>query len=68
MFPGEIPQPGSLHAPLSSVQWRRSQQERYRPDNIFACTVAALTALGEEPQVHQTGCGPDPSGRKEGRR
>ena len=30
--------------------------------------MAALTALGEDPQVHQRGCGPVPRGRKEGRR
>lgn len=34
--PGTPPQPGNLQAPLSSVQCRRSQQERYLPDSILA--------------------------------
>ena len=52
---GTWPHPSSLNTPGSPVQWRRSQQERYLPDNILIWTVAALTALDEDPQVHQTG-------------
>ena len=66
--PGIMLQPGSLQAPDSWVQCRRSQQERYLPLSILACTVAALTEEGDDLQDHQRGCGPCPSGRKFGRR
>ena len=58
------PQPGSQHAPDSSVQCLLSQHERYLPLNILAITVADLTAVEEEKQVHHSGWAPQPRGRK----
>ena len=64
MSPGNWPQPGRRHAPDSSDQCLLSQQDLYLLLSILAITVADLTAVGEERQVHHTGWAPRPRGRK----
>ena len=61
-------QVGRRQSPDSPVQCRQSQSVCYQPLNILACTVTALTAVGEKPQVPQSGWAPCPRGRKDGQR
>ena len=61
-------QEGRRQAPDSPVQCLWSQSVLYRPLIIRAWTVAARTAVAEEPQVVHRGWAPEPRGIKEGRR
>ena len=68
LSPGKKSQPERVHFPESlSSNLDNILSSLYFPEMILACTVAALTAETEPPQLSQSGWGPEPKGKNSAR-